>query len=244
MIGSHITGVSGTWLNTSNLVFLQLLSRGNSIYWAFKLEHVYNNLSIGFSLLLVIIIITKSRIILHLILVVHKNVFHFEWFSFFLLFFLFFCSASMCLIRLSLCFWAQTSGREILPLPTVRMWGFLFWVFMYNLITYFFGLRVRNDNGGAGDACGCGHPGSDCGQCSHKEALLDTQHLRRSPWQQQWDGDNQEPPALPGLSVPFCKCHLCPGAPKVGRRAGSKKTLSPPFWFGAVMCSLFRVFFF
>lgn len=65
----------------------------------------------------------------------------------------------------------------------------------------------RYDDGGAGDACGRCHPGPDCGQRSHSEALPDTQHVCRLPWQQQRGGDRQEPGALPGLPVTLCKCH-------------------------------------
>lgn len=66
---------------------------------------------------------------------------------------------------------------------------------------------ARNDHGGAGDTCGRRHPGPDCGQRSHSEALPDSQHVCRLPWEQQRGRDHQEPSALPGLPVTLGKFH-------------------------------------
>lgn len=101
---------------------------------------------------------------------------------------------------------------------------------------------ARNDNGGVGDACGCCYPRPDCRQCSHSEALLDSQRLRQLPRERQRGRNHQEPRARPGLPVTLCKCHLCQdsssGVLKVGLRFGLKITSVALTWScGVCVCS-------
>ncbi len=65
----------------------------------------------------------------------------------------------------------------------------------------------RYDGGGARDAGGCRHSGSDRSERTHSEALSASKPDHWSAGKQQWHRDHQIPGAVTGLPVSRCTCH-------------------------------------
>ncbi len=64
----------------------------------------------------------------------------------------------------------------------------------------------RYDGGGARDAGGCRHSGSDRSERTHSEALSASKPDHWSAGKQQWHRDHQIPGAVTGLPVSRCTC--------------------------------------
>ncbi len=110
----------------------------------------------------------------------------------------------------------------------------------------------RYNGGGARDAGGCRHSGSDRSERTHSEALSASKPDHWSPGKQQWHRDHQIPGAVTGLPVSCCTCHSYTFTLKLTSKCTSEpQPLMQSLWveiyvilFLCILCNTVYIFVF